>query len=276
MNTRLPQPKAGAAQAKPELIKLGLDLHARQVTECRQLDSSTPKPPQPWPPMKLLAQVDAWLKAAIRVYSCYEAGACGYWFHRELVKRGAVNFVVAPRPLGPYRAKGQKSDRLDAPALLAQLDSYLRGNRHALSVVAVREPGTRTATRGGALPRATDASAAPSRSPGPRAGADPGHPGPGRLVAAFEPQLPQWLKPQLAYWQQAALALHSQEGQVRRQLEQRVSQPLPLGVGALSWISLQLELRGWQRFDNRRQIASYTGLLPGHSPEQRPGPGGQY
>jgi hypothetical protein len=26
------------------VIKLGLDLHARQVTECRQLDGSTPKP----------------------------------------------------------------------------------------------------------------------------------------------------------------------------------------------------------------------------------------
>jgi hypothetical protein len=28
---------------KPELIKLGLDPHARQVTECRQLDGSTTK-----------------------------------------------------------------------------------------------------------------------------------------------------------------------------------------------------------------------------------------
>jgi hypothetical protein len=28
----------GEAKAKPEVIKFGLDLHARQVTECRQLD----------------------------------------------------------------------------------------------------------------------------------------------------------------------------------------------------------------------------------------------
>ena len=92
------QTKAGAAQAKPEVIKLGLDLHARQVMEYRQLDGSTPKPPQQWEPKKLLAQVEAWVQAGIKVYSCYEAGACGYWFHRELVKRGAVNFVVAPGP----------------------------------------------------------------------------------------------------------------------------------------------------------------------------------
>jgi hypothetical protein len=36
----------GQAKSKPEVIKLGLDLHARQVTECRQLDASTPKPAQ--------------------------------------------------------------------------------------------------------------------------------------------------------------------------------------------------------------------------------------
>jgi hypothetical protein len=51
-------------------------------------------------------------------------------------------------------------------------------------------------------------------------------------------------KPQLAYWQQTALALNGQERQVRSPLEQMVSQALPVGVGALSWITLQLEIRG--------------------------------
>jgi hypothetical protein len=50
----------GQAKAKPEVIKLGLDLHARQVTECRQLDGSTPKPVQQWDPWKLLDQVQRW------------------------------------------------------------------------------------------------------------------------------------------------------------------------------------------------------------------------
>jgi hypothetical protein len=39
-----------------------LDLHARQVTECRQVDGSTPKAPQQWQPKELLAQVEAWVK----------------------------------------------------------------------------------------------------------------------------------------------------------------------------------------------------------------------
>jgi hypothetical protein len=47
-------------------------------------------------------------------------------YHRELTKRGAVNFVVAPRPLENQRSKHQKTDRLDARALLDNLESYLR------------------------------------------------------------------------------------------------------------------------------------------------------
>ena len=70
----------GEAKAKPEVIKLGLDLHARQVTEGRQLDGSTPKPGQKWDPWKLPDKVEEWVKAGIKVYSCYEAGACGYWY----------------------------------------------------------------------------------------------------------------------------------------------------------------------------------------------------
>src|SRR6516164_6714051 len=127
----------GEEKSKPEVIKLGLDLHARQVTECRQLDGSTPKPAQQWDPWKLLDKVEEWVKAGIKVYSCYEAGACGYWYHRELIKSGAVNYVVAPRPLENQRSNHEKPDRLDAGALLNNLGSYLRRNRDAVSIVAV-------------------------------------------------------------------------------------------------------------------------------------------
>jgi transposase len=268
MNNQHLQAKAGAAKAKPEVIKLGLDLHARQVTECRQLDGSTPKPAQKWEPAKLLDQVEAWVKAGSRVYSCYEAGACGYWFHRELVQRGAVNFVVAPRPLEAHHAKGQKTDRLDARGLLDQLDRYLRGNREAMSLVAVPSPEQeqqrslvryreqlmrnrrRAEARGRAL-ALTQGLVAPVGWWRPAA------------WEQFKPQLPDWLGSQLAYWQAQALAIEGQERQVRRQLEAMVDRELPIGVGALSWMTLQLEIRGWERFQNRRQIGSYTGLCPG-------------
>jgi hypothetical protein len=53
MKSNRNQATDGEAKAKPEVIKLGLDLHARQVTESRQLDGSTPKPGQRWDPWKL-------------------------------------------------------------------------------------------------------------------------------------------------------------------------------------------------------------------------------
>jgi transposase len=268
MNTKHQQAKAGAAKAKPQVIKLGLDLHARQVTECRQLDGSTPKPTQKWDPWELLNQVEEWIQAGSQVYSCYEAGACGYWFHRELVQRGAVNFVVAPRPLENQRTKRQKTDRLDARALLDHLDSYLRGNREAISIVAVPNPEQeqqrsvvryreqlmrnrrRAEARGRAL-ALTQGILAPVGWWRPAA------------WQQFQTQLPEWLGPQLAYWQEQALAIDGKERQVRRQLETMVARELPVGVGALSWMTLQLEIRGWERFQNRRQIGSYTGLCPG-------------
>jgi transposase len=245
-----------------------LDLHARQVTECRQLDGSTPKPAQKWDPWKLLDQIERWVKAGIKVSSCYEAGACGYWYHRELVQRGAINFVVAPQPLENQRRKGQKTDRLDARALLKQLESYLRGNRDAMSIVAVptpeqeqqrsvvryREQLMRDRRRAEARGRAlllTQAILMPGGWWRPA------------LWQDFSRELPEWTIPQVEYWQGRALAADAKEREVRLQLEKRLTIALPVGVGALSWIVLEQELRGWERFHNRRQVASYTGLCPG-------------
>jgi len=258
----------GEEKSKPELIKLGLDLHARQVTECRQLDGSTPKPAQQWDPWKLLDKVEEWVKAGIRVYSCYEAGPCGYWYHRELTKRGAVNYVVAPQLLENQRTKRQKTDRLDARSLLGNLESYLRGNRDAMSIIAVPSPSEeqqrsvvryreqlmrnrrRAEARGRAL-ALTQGILAPVGWWRPAA------------WKQFKSQLPEWMSFQLENWQEEALALNAKERKIRQELEQMVTEILPVGVGALSWITLQLEIRGWGRFHNRRQVASYTGLCPG-------------
>jgi hypothetical protein len=67
MNKRHSEGSQGEAKANPEVIKLGLDLHARQVTECRQLDGATAKPAQHWSPWKLLKQVEDWVDAGIKV-----------------------------------------------------------------------------------------------------------------------------------------------------------------------------------------------------------------
>jgi hypothetical protein len=63
------------------------------------------KPPGKMSYVEFLNWVRKKLEEGWEVYSCYEAGASGYWLHRELVKLGVKN--------------------------------HLRGQKKALSVVAV-------------------------------------------------------------------------------------------------------------------------------------------
>lgn len=79
----------------------------------------------------------------------------------------------------------------------------------------------------------------------------------------FSQQLPEWMSSQVRHWKEQAAALDCQERKIRHELQKSLEIELPIGVGRLSWVILERELRGWDRFHNRRQIASYTGLCPG-------------
>jgi hypothetical protein len=89
--------ETGVIIIKGTLVKLGLDVHARQITVCRQLGDLTPQPPQAFTKERLLGWVKRMLEAGAVVHSCYEAGVMGYTLHRELVALGAKNLVVAPK-----------------------------------------------------------------------------------------------------------------------------------------------------------------------------------
>ena len=78
------------------------------------------------------------LKAAARfkisgrseVYSVYEAGRDGWWFHRWLCELGVDNIVVDPASIEVNRrARQAKTDRLDADKLLAMLIRHHAGER---------------------------------------------------------------------------------------------------------------------------------------------------
>jgi transposase len=131
--------------------------------------------------------------------------------------------VVPPRPLENQRSKQQKTDRLDARALLDNLERYLRGNRDAMSVIAVpsvemeqqrsvaryREQLVRNRRRAEARGRAL------ALTQGILAPAGWWRPG---AWQAFKTQLPDWMVCQLEHWQKEALGLDAQERQLRRQL----------------------------------------------------------
>ena len=125
-------------ETKAETIKLGMDLHARDVVVCVQLDGALPQRPQKMTTAELLVLVRGLVAAGRKVYCCYETGPCGYGLHRALLATGAISYVVVAEALGDGRR--QKTDNLDATALTDRLDRYVRGNTKAFTVVTVPTP----------------------------------------------------------------------------------------------------------------------------------------
>ena len=60
------------------------------------------------------------LEESWEIYSCYEAGASGYWLHRQLVELGVKNLVVVPKAMG-RGGKKQKTDKRDSGELCDSL-----------------------------------------------------------------------------------------------------------------------------------------------------------
>jgi hypothetical protein len=103
-------------------LKLGLDVHYRQVTVAMQEDGGRIKAAGKMGHGAFLGWVCTQLEEGWRIDSCYEAGASGYWLHRELVKLGVRNLVVAPKAMGGAEAKRQKTDKRDSAQLCDALD----------------------------------------------------------------------------------------------------------------------------------------------------------
>jgi transposase len=248
-------------------IKLGLDVHAEQITVCRQIDGALPQPAQKFSWERAVAWIAEQIKAASRVYSCYEAGPCGYGLHRKLTALGVINYVVAPQRWDE-RGRRVKTDKRDARELCNRLERYVRGNTDAFAVVrvptpeqeqvraltrqrgAVQKERLRCIVRGHGLMLAQGVRAPEqwwTSTEWPECGA----------------HLPDWLRPHVQWWQSQAVRLDQELAQVTRRVEAlSQGQPAPKGMGALTTALLNAEMLDWGRFDNRRQVGSYTGLCP--------------
>src|SRR5208283_2417191 len=118
------------------VLRLGLDVHYRQVTVAIQEDGGRIKAAGRMKHPVFLDWIQKKLDQGWEIYSCYEAGASGYWLHRRLEQIGVQNLVVVPKAMG-QGGKKQKTDKRDAGELCDSLDRYLRGHDKALSVVRV-------------------------------------------------------------------------------------------------------------------------------------------
>lgn len=253
-------------ETKAETIKLGMDLHARDVVVCVQLDGALPQRPQKMTTGELLTLVRRLIAAGRKVYACYEAGPCGYGLHRDLIATGATNYVVAPEALGDGRK--QKTDNLDATALADRLDRYVRGNTKAFTIVTVPTPAQEQAREEGRLRDQLKSTRHQWEARGRSLLLYSGHHVTGvwwteRRWKELLPELSTWLVQELEIMRTVLTTVDTQEKARRKALEAAAPKVLPKAVGALTWVLIALEICDWARFNNRRQVSSYTGLCPG-------------
>jgi transposase len=87
---------------------------------------------------RIVTRVTRELARPAEVISCYEAGYDGFWLHRLLESRGIRSLVIDPASLQvDRRARRAKTDRVDAERLLRSLMAYFRGEAKVWSVVQV-------------------------------------------------------------------------------------------------------------------------------------------
>jgi len=256
-------------------VKLGLDMHYRQVTVAMQEEDGAIKALGKMSHDGFSNWVEQKLQAGFELYSCYEAGASGYWLHRDLEGLGVKNLVVAPKAMGQDRR--QKTDRRDSAELVDALDRYLRGNGKALNPVAI--PSVEVEEKRALIRYHRQIMADRNRCEAR---------GKGLLCAQgievrgkwwqsqswqelkTHPRLKSWMQAQLEGWRKKRLALEREQQSLRRQIEALAPALLPKGVGAYSAVALEYELKGLARFQRARALSSYTGLCPGiHSSDGR-------
>ena len=260
-----PQPSV-AESAKFKTIKIGIDAHLDRYVVVRIIDGNTPQPPQSFKPAAFLLWMVKQLTRAQKVFTCYEAGPFGYSLHRELEKMGAANYVVRPRDWDEY-GKKVKTDKRDAKELALHLDRYVSGNHDAFCVVRVPSPEQeqeRSISRQReSFQGERQRLAAQGRSHALFYG---GHlQGEWWREAAWKiaaAQLPAIVIELLEPLRRLIGALEVELKTRTQEVEAAAPERLPVGLGKLTSEILEREVADWNRFKNRRQVASYTGLCP--------------
>jgi transposase len=268
MNKPTPQNEKSEASAKDEIIvKFGLDVHASQITVCRQVGDLSPQPPQKMTWAQALAFIKNSGGPSRRLHTCYEAGPFGYGLHRTLEEMGVRNIVVTPERLDP-RCKRVKTDKRDSQTLAMRLDSHLKGNTSVLAKVWVPTPEQeqkRLFARQRQA-RCKEKQRALKRARSLLLGQGIGTPDNWwreQHWKMLEKHLPDWLAEQVGYWRKTAIQMDADIKAMEEKLQAAGERRRrPKGLGALSLEVLSREVLDWKRFKNRRQVSSYTGLCP--------------
>ena len=226
------------------------------------------------------------LDESATVRSCYEAGREGFWLHRALEALGIENMVVDASSIEVNRRQRRaKTDRMDAEKLVRQLVRYWRGEHNVWSVVRVpsaEDEDRRQLHRGLEVlkeerkqHRVRIQSLLFTQGIDLKVGS--------KFLAKLGELRRRWDQQPLSTWLRERLAseyhrLQLVEVQIREAKAKQVEQSraeqktvavkkvgrlqLLMGVGlGSSWIFV-MELFGWRRFHNRRELAAAVGLTP--------------
>jgi transposase len=251
---------------KAKSIKLGIDVHADSYRVVRQVDHATPQPAQKFTPEGFLLWAKKQLELAETVHSCYEAGPFGYGLHRQLEQMGIHNLVIRPQNWDELH-KGVKTDKTDALALVLRLSRYVDGNLKELAVIRVPTPGQELARSQSRQRQQLMEHRLRLEAQGRSLLLFNGMRIKGRWWSdrqweSLQGRLSGELVALLAVLRDVLLAAHRQLDAATERLE-AVALAQPRGVGALTSQVLEREILDWHRFQNRRQVASLTGMCPG-------------
>jgi transposase len=264
-----PTPASGptaAAPCKAKTIKLGVDVHLSLYVVVRVIDGGTPQPPQRFQPVEFMLWCAKQLSLAEKVFTCYEAGPFGYSLHRRLERMGVTHYVIRPRDWDEY-GKKVKTDKRDALAMSQCLDRYVGGNRQAFCVVRVptevEEQKRSVSRQRESLQQEKQRLAAQGRSHALYYG---GHlQGEWWREAAWQRTLPELPVIVVNLLEPLRRLLAAVEVELKGRTQELVAAApagLPVGLGEMTSQILEREVVDWNRFQNRRQVASYTGLCP--------------
>jgi transposase len=247
------------------VIKLGIDVHQDFYVVVMQQGGTNPKPAQRFQKEAFLHWVAKLTKEGAEVHAVYEACGFGFGLQRQLTALGIKCQVVCPQKLDE-RNKRVKTDGLDAKALCLKLDRFVQGNRDALALVRIpteEEEQKRAIHRQREqLVKARKCLEAQGRSLLLNHGFEPASnwwkP---RTFALLS--VPEWMKELLSNSQPILVALQEKIRGLTQQLQAAAEAGQARGFGALSSVVIDREVGNWNRFNNRRQVGSYTGLCPG-------------
>jgi transposase len=243
---------------------LGIDVHQEFYMVVMQEGSSNPKAPQRFAKEAFLHWAAKLVRPGAQVYAVYEACGFGFSLQRRLSALGIECYVVCPQKLDEQN-KRVKTDSLDARTLCLRLDRFLQGNRAALALVRVpteeEEQARAIHRQREQLVKVRKVLEAQGRSLLVNHAIEPVQRWwKARAFAALS--VPDWIRVLLQNTQPIVLSLQKQIDQLTLQLQNAATAEPPRGLGKMTSVIIDREIGNWHRFNNRRQIASYTGLCP--------------